>query len=55
MYDVNPREYSMLIPLAAATLFFGIYPQPMIAIIDPFAKHFAEFVLSTGRGLMLNP
>ena len=55
VYDVNVREYSMLIPLAAAALFFGIYPQPMIAIIDPFAKHFAEFVLSTGKSLMLNP
>jgi NADH-quinone oxidoreductase subunit M len=55
MLDVNTREYSMLIPLAAATLFFGVYPQPMIAIIDPFAKHFAEFILSTGKSLMLNP
>jgi NADH-quinone oxidoreductase subunit M len=55
VYDVNVREYSMLIPLAAAAMFFGIYPQPMIAIIDPFAKHFAEFVLSAGKSLMLNP
>jgi NADH-quinone oxidoreductase subunit M len=55
LHDVNAREYSMLLPLAAATLFFGIYPQPMIEIIDPFAKHFAEFVLSAGKSLMLNP
>jgi NADH-quinone oxidoreductase subunit M len=45
----------MLIPLAAAALFFGIYPQPMIAIIDPFAKHFAEFVIGAGKSLTLNP
>lgn len=55
IYDVDTREYSMLIPLSAVALFFGIYPQPMIAIIDPFAKQFAEFVLSAGTSLMLNP
>jgi len=53
--DLNIREYIMLIPLALTTLFFGIYPQPMIAIIDPFARHFAEFVLSAGKSLTLNP
>ena len=55
IYDLTRREYIMLIPLAAATLFFGIYPQPLIAIIDPFAKHFAEFVLNTGKNITLNP
>lgn len=55
MFDLNKREFIMLIPLAAATLFFGIYPQPMIAIIDPFAKHFAEFVIGAGKSLTLNP
>lgn len=55
IFDLNKREYIMLAPLAAATLFFGIYPQPMITLIDPFAKHFAEFVLSTGKSLTLNP
>lgn len=53
--DVTAREKIMLIPLAAITLFFGVYPQPMIAVIDPFAKHFAEFVLSAGKSLTLNP
>jgi NADH-quinone oxidoreductase subunit M len=55
LLDLNKREYVMLIPLAAATLFFGIYPQPLIALIDPFAKHFAEFVLLTGQHLTLTP
>jgi len=53
--DVTTREKIMLIPLAVITLFFGVYPQPMIAVIDPFAKHFAEFVLSAGKSLTLNP
>lgn len=55
IYDLTKREYLMLFPLAAVTLFFGIYPQPMIAIIDPFAKHFAEFIISAGKSLTINP
>ncbi len=55
IFDLTKREYILLIPLAVATLFFGIYPQPLITIIDPFAKNLAEFVLSTGKSLTLNP
>jgi NADH-quinone oxidoreductase subunit M len=54
IFDLTKREYSMLIPLAAATLCFGIFPQPMLSIIDPFAKHITEFVLTTGKSLTLN-
>jgi NADH-quinone oxidoreductase subunit M len=53
--DLNSREYLMLIPLAFAALFFGIFPQPLMDIIDPFAKQFSEFVISTGKSLTLNP
>jgi NADH-quinone oxidoreductase subunit M len=55
VYDLTRREFIMLVPLASATLFFGIFPQPLIAIIDPFAKHFAEFVFNAGRSITLNP
>ncbi len=55
IFDLTKREYIMLVPLAAATLFFGVYPQPLIEIIDPFAKYFAEIVLKTGTSLKLNP
>ena len=54
IFDLTKREYSMLVPLAAAALCFGIFPQPMISIIDPFAKRFKEFVLTTGKSLTLN-
>jgi len=54
IFDLTRREYILLVPLAAATLCFGIFPQPLISIVDPFAKHFAEFVLSTGKSLTLN-
>jgi NADH-quinone oxidoreductase subunit M len=54
MTDLTTREYCMLIPLAAATLCFGIFPQPVLSIIDPFAKHITEFVLTTSKNLTLN-
>ncbi len=54
IYDLTRREYIMLVPLAAITFFFGIFPQPILSIIDPFAKHISEFVLNTGKSLTLN-
>ncbi len=53
--DLNKREYVMLLPLAFAALFFGIFPQLLMDIIDPFAKHFSEFVINSGKSLTLNP
>ena len=51
--DLTKSELLMLVPLAAATLCFGIFPQPLLEIIDPFAKHFTDFVLKTGTNLTL--
>jgi NADH-quinone oxidoreductase subunit M len=53
--DLDRRERLMLVPLAIAALFFGIFPQPMLDLIDPFARYFSEFVLSKGTVLTLNP
>jgi len=53
--DLNLREYLMLVPLAMATVAFGIFPQPLIDWIDPFAQHFNELVLSVRDRLTLNP
>jgi len=52
--DLNQREYIMLLPLAIATLVFGIFPQLLINFIDPFAQYFTEFVLATGKRLTIN-
>lgn len=49
--DLNRREYIMLIPLGIAALFFGIFPQPLIRWIDPFANLFVETILETGKYL----
>ncbi|HTE32982.1 MAG TPA: NADH-quinone oxidoreductase subunit M [Chryseolinea sp.] len=55
LHDLTRREYIMLVPLALATLTFGVYPQPVINILDPFARHFAEFVMKAGHSLTLQP
>lgn len=44
--DLNPREYIMLLPLAIIALFFGIFPQPLLDIINPFAEQLAETLSS---------
>jgi NADH-quinone oxidoreductase subunit M len=49
--DLNNREYGMLIPLAIAALVFGIFPQPLISWINPFAQHFTDAVLTLGKRL----
>ena len=53
--DLDRREYVMLTPLAIAALFFGIFPQTMIDIVEPFAQNFSTLVLETGRKLTLTP
>ncbi len=42
LYDIDSREYLMLLPLALATLFFGILPQTLLNYINPFAQEFVE-------------
>jgi NADH-quinone oxidoreductase subunit M len=53
--NLTPREYSMLIPLCIATFLFGIFPQPVLDWINPFAEGFVNSVLATGKSLTLNP
>ncbi len=33
--DLNTREKLTLFPLAALTIFFGVYPKPLLAIMEP--------------------
>jgi NADH-quinone oxidoreductase subunit M len=53
--DLDRREYLMLVPLAAATLYLGILPQSLVSIIEPFARNLSSFVLQTGNSLIFNP
>ena len=40
--DLDTREYLMLLPLAIIALAFGIFPQPLLDIINPFAQELAD-------------
>ena len=33
--DINAREYTALIPVAALTLFLGLYPAPLLNVVNP--------------------
>ena len=55
IYDLNNREYLMLIPLALAAVLFGVFPQPLLDIINPFAQEFTDVILKTAKDITLNP
>ncbi|MEO5976995.1 MAG: NADH-quinone oxidoreductase subunit M [Chryseolinea sp.] len=55
LVDLDRREYLMLLPLAAAAIVFGIYPQPMISVIDPFASDLAQFIMNARQSITINP
>ncbi len=42
--DLDYREYIMLAPLAFIALLFGIFPQPLVDIINPFAHELSDIV-----------
>ena len=43
--DLDRREYLLLLPLALLALGFGIFPQPLLNIIGPFAINFVDVVM----------
>ncbi|MFP4504204.1 MAG: NuoM family protein [Cyclobacteriaceae bacterium] len=47
--DLNAREYVMLLPLALATIFFGIYPQAFIGMVDATVSSFVHYVNTSGQ------
>lgn len=55
LVDIRTREYIVLLPLAVAALVFGVVPQPLIGIIEPFAKEFTTFVLRAGQSINATP
>jgi len=44
LWDVTVREYLIVVPLAAAILFLGLYPQPVLSRITPSAARVATCV-----------
>jgi len=51
--DLDKREYIMLLPLALLALFLGVFPQPLLSIINPFAEHLADVL--TKLSITTNP
>jgi NADH-quinone oxidoreductase subunit M len=51
--DLDSREYAMLIPLALAVFCFGLFPQPLLNFINPFAQEFVELIFMSAS--FINP
>jgi NADH-quinone oxidoreductase subunit M len=49
--DLNRRELTMIVPLAVLAFILGIFPQLLIDWINPFAEHFVDMVVRTGKQL----
>jgi NADH-quinone oxidoreductase subunit M len=50
--DLSSREHVMLTPLAIAMVVLGIFPQPLLNWINPFANGFVSRVMETGKDLI---
>ncbi len=48
--DVNWRERLTLYPLAAVTVFLGVYPMPVFDLMDTSVRKLLQFALSGGLG-----
>ena len=55
LIDLRPHEYAVLLPLALGAVIFGIIPQPILTVVEPFAKEFTTFILNAGAAIQLNP
>jgi len=40
--DINKREMALLLPLAIAILFFGIYPEPLLSVMHVSVENLIE-------------
>lgn len=49
LIDLDKREFGMLLSLALLILIFGIFPQILLAYINPFGQHFSESVFNAVR------
>ncbi len=47
--DLRIREYLMLVPLAIATLTFGIFPSLLLDTVNPSVSSFVHFVHTVGE------
>jgi NADH-quinone oxidoreductase subunit M len=50
--DINGRELAMLVPLGIIVLVLGVYPSPMLDLMNSSANALVDFVKS-GSGMVL--
>ncbi|HEY0741398.1 MAG TPA: NADH-quinone oxidoreductase subunit M [Chryseosolibacter sp.] len=53
--DLDNRELLMLIPPCIITFIFGVYPQPLLDFINPFASDFVNHVITQAKILSAHP
>jgi NADH-quinone oxidoreductase subunit M len=51
--DMNGREMAMLVPLAAIVIFLGVYPSPMLNLMNSSMNSLAELLQRAGSALMI--
>jgi NADH-quinone oxidoreductase subunit M len=44
LQDINSREFLILATLAVAVLFFGLYPAPLLEVMDATVRHLIEHI-----------
>jgi NADH-quinone oxidoreductase subunit M len=52
--DMDGRETLMLASLAAIVIFFGIYPSPMLDLMNSSLNNLAGLLQQTGAATMLS-
>ncbi len=52
--DVDGREMVMLVPLAIIVIFLGIYPSPILDLMNSSMNHLAELLQAAGKATMMS-
>jgi NADH-quinone oxidoreductase subunit M len=50
---MNGREMVMLVPLAAIVIFLGIFPSPMLNLMNSSLNYLAELLQHAGSATMM--
>ncbi len=51
--DMDGREMVMLVPLAVIVIFLGIYPSPVLDLMNTSLNHLAEILQNAGKAAMM--
>ena len=51
--DMNGREMAMLVPLAVIVIFLGIYPSPVLDLMNTSLNHLADLLHTAQAATMM--